>query len=26
LKVATISPRKVEDIIPFEPYIKGMLE
>jgi energy-converting hydrogenase B subunit A len=26
LKVATISPRTVEEIIPFEPYIKGMLE
>jgi len=26
LKVATIYPRKREDIIPFEPYIKGMLE
>ena len=26
LKVAIISPREKEDIIPFEPYIKGMLE
>ncbi|WP_458455345.1 monovalent cation/H+ antiporter subunit E [Methanobrevibacter sp.] len=26
IKVATISPRKQEDIIPFEPYIKKMLE
>jgi energy-converting hydrogenase B subunit A len=26
IKVATIVPRKKEDIIPFEPYIKGMLE
>lgn len=26
LKVAIISPRSVEEIIPFEPYIKGMLE
>lgn len=26
LKVATISPRSVEEIIPFESYIKGMLE
>lgn len=26
LKVATISPRSVEEVIPFEPYIKGMLE
>ena len=26
IKVATISPRKKEDIIPFEPYIKKMLE
>ena len=26
IKVATISPRSKEDIIPFEPYIKKMLE
>ncbi|ADZ08511.1 cation antiporter [Methanobacterium lacus] len=26
LKVATISPRPVEEVIPFESYIKGMLE
>ena len=26
IKVATISPRKKEDVIPFEPYIKKMLE
>ena len=26
LKVAIISPRTAEEIIPFEPYIKGMLE
>ena len=26
LKVATIIARKNEDVIPFEPYIKGMLE
>ena len=26
LTVATISPRSVGDVIPFEPYIKGMLE
>ena len=26
LTVATISPRSVSDVIPFEPYIKGMLE
>lgn len=26
LKVASIVPRKKEDIIPFESYIKGMLE
>ena len=26
IKVATISPREKEDIIPFEPYIKKMLE
>ncbi len=26
IKVAAISPRKKEDIIPFEPYIKKMLE
>ena len=26
LKVADIAPRDVKDIIPFEPYIKGMLE
>lgn len=26
LKVATITPRSREDVIPFEPYIKGMLE
>ena len=26
LKVATIYPRTVEEVIPFEPYIKGMLE
>jgi energy-converting hydrogenase B subunit A len=26
LKVATIVTRKNEDVIPFEPYIKGMLE
>lgn len=26
LKVAIISPRPVEDVIPFEPYIKKMLE
>lgn len=26
LKVAIISPRAVEDVIPFEPYIKKMLE
>lgn len=26
LKVAAISPRSKEDIIPFEPYIKRMLE
>lgn len=26
IKVATITPRKNEDVIPFEPYIKGMLE
>lgn len=26
IKVAAISPREKEDIIPFEPYIKKMLE
>ena len=26
IKVAAISPRNKEDIIPFEPYIKKMLE
>ena len=26
LTVATISPRSVKDVIPFEPYIRGMLE
>ena len=26
LTVATISPHSVSDVIPFEPYIKGMLE
>jgi len=26
LRVATISPRSVKEVIPFEPYIKGMLE
>ena len=26
LKVAVITPREKEAIIPFEPYIKGMLE
>ncbi|MBM4241855.1 MAG: cation:proton antiporter [Euryarchaeota archaeon] len=26
IKVATIVPRERDDIIPFEPYIKGMLE
>lgn len=26
IKVATISPREKEEIIPFEPYIKKMLE
>jgi len=26
LKVATITPRTREEIIPFQPYIKGMLE
>jgi energy-converting hydrogenase B subunit A len=26
LKVATITPRTREEVIPFEPYIKGMLE
>ncbi|MCG2828087.1 monovalent cation/H+ antiporter subunit E [Methanothermobacter sp. K4] len=26
LKVAAIYPRSREDIIPFEPYIRGMLE
>lgn len=26
LKVATINPRSQEEVIPFEPYIKGMLE
>ncbi|MDI6702539.1 monovalent cation/H+ antiporter subunit E [Methanothermobacter wolfeii] len=26
LRVAAIYPREKEDIIPFEPYIKGMLE
>jgi energy-converting hydrogenase B subunit A len=26
IKVAAISPREREDIIPFEPYIKKMLE
>ena len=26
IKVAAISPRSKEDIIPFEPYIKKMLE
>ncbi|MGB9837363.1 monovalent cation/H+ antiporter subunit E [Methanothermobacter sp.] len=26
LKVAAICPRSREDIIPFEPYIRGMLE
>lgn len=26
IKVATISPREKEDIIPFEPYIKKMME
>jgi energy-converting hydrogenase B subunit A len=26
LKVAIISPRSNEEVIPFEPYIKGMLE
>lgn len=26
LKVAIITPRSREEVIPFEPYIKGMLE
>ena len=26
IKVAVIAPRDSKDIIPFEPYIKGMLE
>jgi energy-converting hydrogenase B subunit A len=26
LKVAIIYPRSKEEVIPFEPYIKGMLE
>jgi energy-converting hydrogenase B subunit A len=26
LKVALMSPRVIEDVIPFEPYIKKMLE
>jgi energy-converting hydrogenase B subunit A len=26
IKVATITPRSREEVIPFEPYIKGMLE
>lgn len=26
LKVAILTPREKKDIIPFEPYIKGMLE
>jgi energy-converting hydrogenase B subunit A len=26
IRVAIISPRSNEEIIPFEPYIKGMLE
>jgi energy-converting hydrogenase B subunit A len=26
IKVATISPRTAAEVIPFEPYIKGMLE
>ncbi|MGZ4857090.1 MAG: monovalent cation/H+ antiporter subunit E [Methanobacteriaceae archaeon] len=26
IKVAIISPRSKEEVIPFEPYIKGMLE
>jgi len=26
IKVAVIAPRDVDEIIPFEPYIKGMLE
>jgi energy-converting hydrogenase B subunit A len=26
LRVAIISPRSNEEVIPFEPYIKGMLE
>ncbi len=26
IKVATISPRSKEEVIPFEPYIKGWLE
>jgi energy-converting hydrogenase B subunit A len=26
IKVAVIAPRDPKDIIPFEPYIKGMLE
>jgi len=26
IKVATISPRTKEEVIPFEPYIKGWLE
>lgn len=26
IKVAIISKRDIEDVIPFEPYIKGMLE
>ena len=26
IKVAVIAPRDAKDIIPFEPYIKGMLE
>ena len=26
LKVATVTPRSKEEVIPFEPYIKGWLE
>jgi energy-converting hydrogenase B subunit A len=26
IRVATITPRSNEEVIPFEPYIKGMLE
>lgn len=26
IRVATINPRTREEVIPFEPYIKGMLE